>query len=156
MRTNNKRTNLFPSILHPHRRNWFPITTSPVPRINARPNPPMKRGVRPVNRATHVTVFDRIPVHVIEMGIVIPLLFNRVFPEPSLPHAPPSTFPTGTRRGLLLPTRSQIPFSKLFLDPRPPRGIPVISRRQRPDRMQVIGQQHHGGNRERPSLLGFA
>jgi len=35
------------------------------------------------------------------------------------------------------------------------REIPVISRRQRPDRMQMIGQQHHGTEIERPSPFGF-
>jgi len=32
---------------------------------------------------------------------------------------------------------------------------PVISRRQGPDCMQMIGRQHYGGDIERPSLFGF-
>jgi len=53
-------------------------------------------------RTGHTTVFDRISVDVIEMGLEISFLFNRVLPEPSLPHSPTTILPAGIRRGLLL------------------------------------------------------
>lgn len=55
----------------------------------------------PIRHTGDVPVFDRVVVDVVAVNVEIPLIANRVFPEPPLPN-PPFTF-------LLPPIRQSFP-----------------------------------------------
>lgn len=86
-------------------------------------------------------MLDRIVMDVIRVSLVIPFVTNDVFPKPPLPHAP-ATVPATRVADLAFRPASANPFvGKSLLDARPSRRKIRVPLRQRPDRVQVIGEQ---------------
>ena len=90
----------------------------------------------PVRHAGDVSVFDRVVMDVIAVDVEIPLIANRVFPEPALPDAPFAFLLPSSRQSF--PRREGS--GKRCLDQPPSRGIVRIVRRQRPQAMKMIGE----------------
>lgn len=95
-------------------------------------------------------MLHRVPVDVIKMSLEIVFVLKRVLPELSLPDATTSMMLARGRNPLLRTATGQISFREFLLDPGPTTGIFGISGGERPDRMQVIWQQHNGLNCELP------
>ena len=68
-------------------------TAGPVLRIDAAINPAMKARPRPIARAFHQPVLDRVVMHVIEMAVEVVDRFQRVLPKSRLPHAATAFLP---------------------------------------------------------------
>jgi hypothetical protein len=62
----------------------------PLPIVNALFHPAVESGIRPVARAIHQTVFDRLIVEVIEMPPKVPFIPPRMLPESPLPYPAPT------------------------------------------------------------------
>lgn len=58
----------------------------PLQRIGAEPNPPVKRGIRPIPHARRVAVLDRIEMDVIDVPCKIDPVAQRVLPITALPN----------------------------------------------------------------------
>ncbi len=130
-----------PSRLHP-----FPSqrlimwAASPIRRQRPRRDITMKRRPRPVDHVFHMAVFTRVVVDVIDMAGEVVIVTNPMLPITLLPDAAFS-FALAARR---------YPFAvrqcprKAALYQAPAQGKIGIARRQRAQRMQVIGQDYDG------------
>lgn len=74
-----------------------------------------------------------------------------MLPKASLPNAPATVLATAGADRLLQSTLSQPRSRERFFQVRPPQGKIMIPIRQRPDGMQMIGQQHDRADLERPA-----
>ena len=119
------------------------MCTSPIQIVNTFRNPTMKRGVRPICGARNVTMFHRVEVNVIEMCLEVVFIFNRMLPETPLPDASPSILFSRVRGALFQSPLFQISFCEFLFYPAPAFREVGISRRQRPDRVKMIRQQHN-------------
>jgi len=118
--------------------------------IHAQTHIPMKTRMRPLVRTMDMSVFDWVPMDVIEMRFEVLFVFQRMLSIPRLPNpTTPLTLATGGHN-VIACADLQSSLGKLFLQPTPAFGILAISRRQRPNRMQMVGQQHDGIHRKRP------
>jgi hypothetical protein len=101
-------------------------------------------------------MLDGVVVDVIEVIIHVRLIVDGVFPKTSLPHAT-ATLTTARVGSDLLgaadiePTPSEISF-----DPRPTQRVTIVTGRQSPDRVEMIGKQHNRDHRQRKSREAFA
>lgn len=101
-------------------------------------------------------MLDGIIVDVIEVGLEIVLVFESVFPKASLPNAP-SLLILFAGGDLHIPAAvRQEPRRKTLLDDAPATRIVGIAARQRPNRMQMIGQQHDCIQFKWPVSLAFS
>jgi hypothetical protein len=119
--------------------------TGPIGRIDPQLHEPVERGMRPPACRPRMTVLDRIEVNVIAMPLEIALIPQGMFPVPPLPDAA-FAFPLAAIRyplACLDATREE------RLDQAPPRRIVCISRRQGPDSVQMVRQDHDRIERER-------
>jgi hypothetical protein len=89
-------------------------------------------------------MLDRVVMNVVEVSLQILFIANRVLPEPRLPDPSPVASAAGLADGPLRPPGRQPPLGELLLDPGPTRRISIITRRQYPERVQMIGQKHRG------------
>src|SRR5581483_4289932 len=104
-----------------------------------------ERRIRPIRRARCVAVLDRIEVNVIAVGREIPLIANRMFPVTPLPDA---AFAFGyAARRTVLPAGD--PLRKFRFDQAPAQREVRISRRQRPDAVQVFRENDNRVDRKR-------
>jgi hypothetical protein len=101
-------------------------------------------------RTSNVTVFDGVPMDVIAMSFEILFVLQRVLPEARLPNptTPLAFAPQGNRRTAT--TDLQPMFCELLFRPSHSLRILAIPSRQRPNRVQMIGQQNDGVHAERP------
>src|SRR5438105_3258543 len=99
------------------------------------------------------TMFDRIPVDVIDAPLEIIFVADRVLPEPPLPDGSFTTGDPGGALGALSTPGGQESSREGFLDLGPSGGIVGVSARQTPDGVQVIGHQHPRDRIERTSDL---
>jgi hypothetical protein len=118
--------------------------------VHAALDPFVERRMRIRMRAIHVTVFHRIVMEVIQMMGKIVIITNRVVEKPRLPHPAATTRDTIDRHGALLSAGGEIVPRERRLDRGPARREVRVTRRQRPHRVQVIGQQHHRQQIKRP------
>ena len=110
----------------------------------------MNRRVRPIDRAFDVTVLDRIEMDVRHVTIQIVIVPNLVLPISPLPDAAlPLAQPARADRLTLCKSAR-----KPRLDERPARRLVRIVFGQAPDRVQMIGQDHHRDDLERVALPG--
>ena len=108
----------------------------PIRRIRPVFHEAVKARMGPVRHSGDVSIFDRIVVDAVAVALEIPLIADRVFPEPALPN-PPFAF--------LLPSiRQPLPrhdgSGKRGFDQPPSRGVVRVVRWQSPQAMQVIGE----------------
>ena len=109
----------------------------------------MECGVRPIGDAFCPSVFDRVVVDVVDVGGHVGIVSDLVFPESSLPDtafaatdaADAPVFGLGQGAG------------ESGLDQTPANADGVIAWRQRPDGVQVFGQDRHGVNAKRMLLF---
>jgi len=98
----------------------------------------MKARMGPVGHAGDVPVFDRIVVEIVAVNIEIPLIANRMFPEPALPNAPFAFLLSSIRQ----PFPRREGSGKRCLDQPPSRGVVRIVRRQGPQAMKMVGEDN--------------
>lgn len=98
----------------------------------------MKRGVWPIAHPRDQAVLERIDVAIRDMACIVGLIPDRMFPEPPLPNAAlAARLPNGAQ-----PFLFRQRFGKAGLDQSPPgREIAVVGW-QRPNRVQMIRQDH--------------
>lgn len=125
-------------------------------RIDARSHPSMKAGPGPISRGSHQAVFDWIEVHVVEMTFVVVFVFNSVFPVFGQPHATSTVSTSPIGNWILNPTCHKPLSRKRSLDPGPSPRIVVISSRQRPYRMKMVGQKNNRSYGEGVAYDAFA
>src|SRR5438034_650890 len=102
----------------------------------------MEAGPRVILDSRHEAMLTRIPVKVIEKSLQIVLVFTSVLPEPALPHCAFAVLLPRCAYLTSSPAGSQVFSGKRLLDCGPAQRILVIIQRKRPDRMQMIRQQH--------------
>lgn len=90
-------------------------------------------------------VLDRVEMHVVHVARVIPVIADRVLPEPPLPDA--ALAPTHPHRGALFIGRNG--FREGLLHRPPASGVVIVPCRKVPDAVHVIRQDHPGVNVER-------
>ena len=103
----------------------------------------VKARIGPVRHAGDVPVFDRVVMEVVAVAFEIPLIANRLFPEPALPDAPAPIAVAGIRQGLLVAARRQPGWGEVLFDRAPAFGIVGIIRRQGPDGMNMVAPRFH-------------
>jgi hypothetical protein len=114
--------------------------TRPILRNNPGANIAVKRRVRPIPDAADQPMLDRIDVATFDMTGVIRLVTDQMFPEPALPDAafvsldPDMAEPFPFRKRL----------HKAALDQSPACREIGIARRQSPDCMEMVRQDHKG------------
>jgi len=98
--------------------------------------------MRPCRRSGGVTVFDRVEMDVIAMPLKIVIVADAMFPEAALPHGLLAFGAArgGNRRFVLRRAMA----GEFALDRHPAVGKIIVPFRQRPQAMQVIGEQHEG------------
>lgn len=79
----------------------------PIQRIHPVFHEAVKTRMGPVRHAGDVSMFDRVVMKVAAVAFEIPLIANRVFPEPPLPDAPASIAVAGIGQGLFVAARCQ-------------------------------------------------
>jgi hypothetical protein len=100
----------------------------------------MKRGVRPVADPRDQAVLERIDVAILDMASIVGLIPDHMFPEPPLPDAALAAHLADGAQPFLFRQR----FGKAALDQSPSgREIAVVGW-QRPNRVQMIRQDHEG------------
>ena len=129
---------------------------SPIGGINTRPNPTVKTRSRPISRAASVAVFHRVVMDVIEAALKVLDVFQRVLPVFGLPDSATTVTSASRRDGLFKTTGSQPPFCELSLDPSHAFRVRGIPRRERPDAVTRVGQQHNRLDIEGSTALAFA
>ena len=121
----------------------------PCGRINATLDESMETRIRPVHNPPHPPVFNRIPMDIFHVSIEILLVGYKMRPEATLPDA---TFPSlmaAFRNAFALLQRSrESPLKQI-----PTRRKIWISRRERPNAMQMIRHDDHRVHMERPLIL---
>ena len=128
----------------------------PIRRIYPLPDPPVKTRIGPIAHPVNMAMFHRVMVDVIEMPGIVGLVAQGMFPKSALPYPPPPLSQTRTAPALFATARSQISRGEFLLDPAPPRRIPAIALRQRPNGVQMVGEQHQGIDAKRPASAAFA
>jgi hypothetical protein len=153
--------NLIAQIAHPasvgwveRKRNPSPLAdradqvagiTRPIPGITTEPDPAVERRKRPILRPNRMAMLDRVEVDVIAVPDKIVLAAQCMLSIAPLPD-PALAFRGAAGRDRL--TRRQGVCEGRFDQP-PSRGEIGIRLRQRPDHMQMVGQDHGGFDRER-------
>jgi len=102
----------------------------------------MEAGPGVIDHSFHQSVFDRIPVNVVEASLEIVFIANRVFPKSLLPNGSLSVFPARCRVRCFTASSYRKRPREAFFDQPPSQGVILDSIGQRPDCVQVIGQQH--------------
>lgn len=111
-------------------------------------------------RTAHQSVLHGIVVDVVEVPRQVRVVADRVLPKPPLPN--PASAISLMRRTLLLfdATRGEPCLSETLLHQCPSFGEVRVAVRQRPDRVQMVGQKYERLDVKRPALLapvkGFA
>lgn len=126
------------------------VSASPIGRQNALVDIPMDTAVRPIHRALHIPMLDRVVMGVIDMSCIIPFVANAMFPKSRLPNRLFLFMPSPRGHG-----RAIFCFDLLgqcTLDIAPPDRIIRIPRRQALNGVDVIRQNHDGVDVKRPPL----
>src|SRR4051794_12540080 len=98
-------------------------------------------------------MFDRIVMDVLDVSFQVEFVEDRMLPVPGLPHpAPPLTLPPFRRRAFGSP-RGEPVERECPLHESPSTRIVRVTPGQRPDRVEMIGQEH---DRERPKRPPFS
>ena len=130
----------------------LPITNhpTPIPRIDTSRHIAMKCRIPPIRRMVAQAMFYRVVVQIIHVTVKVILITDVMLPETPLPK----------RRFPMPAFRFRQPFGSFIFrgagnahppfDHIPPRGVIRIAGRQRPQTMQMIGQQYPGIDRKRP------
>src|SRR5437868_10664079 len=108
----------------------------------------MKRGIRPIAHPRHKAVLEWIDVTIFDVTGIVCLVPDQMLPEPSLPDAALVACNSNGTKPLLLWQR----FREATLDQPPSRGEIVITRRQIPHCVQMIGQHDECIDRESMTL----
>lgn len=121
------------------------VPSCPRDWINAARNMLMKRRVGPVPQVGHEAVLRRVEMNIIHMRGIIPVVSDRVFPEPPLPNATLAFADSAGRP--MLSVRQALGEASLY-------GLPSgreirVALRQCPDAMHVLRQHDPGINVER-------
>ena len=128
---------------------------TPIGRVLAERHVPMKRRPRPIHNPRHQPVLERIDMHIIDTPLEIRLIAHRVLKESPLQHTTLSP-PLPTRRpGQLATAAAEKLLRESTLDLPPPQRISVVPRRQRPNRVQMIRQQHDRVDSKRMTPANF-
>jgi hypothetical protein len=112
--------------------------------------PPYRAGVGPIGNAGDVSVLYRVVVDVIEVTRKVVLATNGMLPEAPLPNPALALAHAPSRKPLPLGNSC----GKAGLDVVPARGEITVSRRKRPDAMEMIGQYDDGVDGEGTPLTG--
>ncbi len=108
---------------------------------------------RPICRVRGKRVLDRVEMHIVHVACVVPVIPDRVLPEPPLPDAalaPPHPHP----RSLFIRRNG---FREGFLQRPPSSGVVMVAGWKGPDTMHVVGQHDPSINVERrtgPNVTG--
>jgi len=128
-----------------------PLATRPILGVYTGSNPAVETRPRPLVRTLHQPVLHRVVVDVVEVVFVVLLIFERMLPKLWLPHAASPITAAASGLRLLRASQGEPRLRELLLDPCPTPGVLIVARRQRPDGMKMVGQQHNGVDHERPS-----
>lgn len=85
---------------------WLP--GCPIRRVRPVCHEAVKARIGPVRHAGDVAVFDGIVMEVVAVNIEIPLIADRMFPEPALLDAPASIAVAGIRQRLFVAARRSV------------------------------------------------
>lgn len=109
---------------------------APIDRKHARAHVAMKRRIRPIADPRDQPMFERIDVAIFNMPRVVSLIADQMLPEPPLPDAAFAARPANRADPFLFWQR----FRKAALD-QPPAGRKIaVAGWQRPDSVQMVGQ----------------
>ena len=86
----------------------------------------------------------------VEVVLEVVFVLQSLFPEARLPHASPPFAPAPFADVRLGSSRAEPFFRKFFFDAAPALGVFIVTRRQGPDGVQMLGQQNQGIDCERP------
>jgi hypothetical protein len=109
----------------------------------------MERGIRPIADAGDQAVLDRIDIAIRDVAAEILIVADQVFPKPALPDA--SFAARNAHRASRLGVGDG--FRKDDFDQPPAQRKIGVDGRQRPNRMDMIGQHHHSVDRKRAARL---
>ena len=109
-----------------------------------RPHVAMERRMRPIADARDQAVLDRIDITVLDVAAEILVVADQVFPKPTLPDA--SFAARKAHRASQLGLRNG--FGEVDFDQPPTQRKIGVAGRQRPNRVDMIGQHHHGVDRK--------
>src|SRR5439155_2854474 len=112
--------------------------------------------MRPVGRIADMAVLHWIVMDVVEMPIEIIFVVNHVLPKPRLPNPVLSPFALSYPDLLLASANGDPVRRELLFDPRPPPRVIGIAGWQRPNRMQMLRQQHDRVDLKRPHFFAKA
>src|SRR5262249_33705359 len=112
------------------------ISAAPIEWVDALLHIAMERRPGIISDSLNQSMFDWIPVDVIDAAIQIILVPAGVFPEAPLPHCPFAMTKTRGRGSPFLAARFEIGAGEGFLDLPPTRGIIGIAFRERPDAVE--------------------
>ena len=123
------------------------VRPTPIRRAHAGIHISPERRIRPRRRRLDIPVFDWIEMNVIEMPLHIDFVSNSVFPKSTLPYRGFASACLGIASTHAISVAACIRYAMFDLRPAL-RKIDVVGW-QRPDAMQMIGQQDQAIDRER-------
>ena len=111
----------------PGRRCRAGIGAAPIGLVVSSGHEAVERRPGPIAHVAHQTVLDGIPMHVVDTGGQVFFVFDRVFPEASLPDG---AFPmtASERLHALLAALRQVLAGEAFLDLRPAQRVVGVAR----------------------------
>ena len=96
----------------------------------------VKCGMRPIRYPSHIPVFERVDMTVIDMRRIILVIANHILPEPALPD--PTLAACDTHPGSIFGHRQR--FGEILFDQFPAIRKIIIAGRQRPHTVQMVRQ----------------
>ena len=118
------------------------ISIFPIGGIVATFDESAETGMRPIHRPVHQSMSNRILMNVFDVRNIIPLVTNKMLPEPVLPNLALLRIRKRTSSHAI--RESVIPARKFLLDQHPSNGKIAVAIGKRPNGMQMVGQDHIG------------
>ena len=115
---------------------------APIGGIHAALDKTPEGRMRPCRRGVRVTVLDRVEMDVIAMPLKIVIVADAMLPEAALPYRLLALGAARGGNGRLVLRRAMA--REFALDRHPAAGKIIVIFRQRPQAMQMIGEQHKG------------
>lgn len=129
--------------------NFFMACFTPILTVNTLLYTPMKGGIGPIPHAFHQAMLNGVVMEVIHVPRIIPVISDHMFPVSALPDGRFVSFPFAGIQPRLTQQCGAALFSDEAFDHRPTFTEVRIIRRQGPDAMEMVRQQHPSVNGKR-------